>query len=79
MTARFKEPALQRMYETCRRYAADKDSAFWHEGVPSRGAGHRHAYWNGRLGLRASWPKNTFAYAAWAAGQDDLRQYGPIN
>lgn len=68
---RFKDRSMQRMYESCRAHGQDRSSSFWIEGRPHRGAGHRAAYHNGREGLRPSWPRNTLAYAAWAAGCDD--------
>ena len=68
---RFKDYRLQQFYETCRRLGTDTTTEFYHHGNPRRGAGHRAAYWNGREGKPSSWPRNTFAHAAWAAGQDD--------
>lgn len=68
---RFKDSGLQKMYAACRKFGADTSSSFYIEGRPHRGAGHRCAYWNGRQGKPSSWPRNTLAHAAWAAGQDD--------
>jgi hypothetical protein len=78
MRPRFKDSQLQKFYEQCSRLAADRSSEFYftdRDGTrqPRRGAGHRCAYWNGRQGLPSSWPRNTFAHAAWAAGQDDAK------
>ncbi len=75
---RFKTPNLQQMYRICRELAADHASEFWYAGRPRRGAGHRAAYWNGRSGLRSSYPVYSLAHAAWAAGQDDLREHGSV-
>lgn len=75
---RFKDAGLQRIYDLCRSMAADTTSEFYIEGRPRRGAGHRAAYWNGRAGKPSSWPTNSLAHAAWAAGQDDLKELGPV-
>lgn len=66
-------------YEVARRVAADNFSDFyWSQSEfgprwPRRGAGHRHAYWNGRTGCRSTFVQNSPAHAYWAAGVDDRR------
>ena len=80
MNARkFPIKGMQIFYETCRRMGSDKTSTFYHNGKPRRGASHRAYYWNGRSGVAIKPDsKNTFAYAAWAAGHDDLEEFGPV-
>jgi hypothetical protein len=72
----FKDPALQRVYDNCRRQAADPTSNFWRNGEPFwdgvRGD-RRRAYWHGREGDPPGYRDNTLDYAAWAAGRDDVR------
>jgi hypothetical protein len=76
---RFKDPSLQRMYENARREAQNPSSELFNkDGSPRRGALHRSAYWDGRCGVKSSWRTDSLAYAAWAAGQDDLEDFGPI-
>ena len=38
-------------------------------GVPHRGDENMVAYWNGRSGMKASYPRDTFAFAAYGAGR----------
>jgi hypothetical protein len=71
MKRRFKDPKMQEMYETCRVTGLDKTGEFWWNGKPLRGAGHRSAYWNGYDGQPSRYLRNSLAYAAWAAGQDN--------
>lgn len=81
---RFTTPQLQTFYLNCRKLAADRTSEFWYSGEPHRGATHRAAYWNGRAGMPYSIARitpndrRTFRYAAWAAGADDFRNFGPV-
>lgn len=77
----FKDPSMQKMYIGCRMFGADKSSNFYlANGLPHRGASHRAAYWNGRGGRRqALYGRNRLVYAAWAAGQDDLKDFGPVS
>lgn len=78
MTA-FKDKSMQKMYDACRAFAADKSSSFYVEGKPRRGAGHRAAYWNGRAGIKTPGAdRNSLAYACWRAGMDDRKQFGPV-
>ena len=71
----FKNDKMQKMYEVCRHLAADQLGEFWLNGKPRTGALHRSAYWKGRQGLPCLlWPRNSLAYAAWAAGRDDRRE-----
>jgi len=77
MKTRFKDPKLQQFYENCRRLGKDPSSEFYYAGRPHRGAGHRNAYWNGRQGLPCRYIRGTFAYSAWAAGQDDRKEEQP--
>lgn len=70
----FADRSMKKMYDACRSFGADKNSSFYIQGKPHRGAGHRCAYWNGRNGLPSRWLKNSLAYAAWAAGRDDRRK-----
>lgn len=76
--ARFKNRDMARIYDGCRRLAADRTSEFWYEGRPRRGAAHRAAYWNGRGGQPNRYIRGSACHAAWAAGQDDLREHGPV-
>lgn len=74
MRKRFKSYAMQRMYAACRTTALDKSSEFWIDGKPRLGgAAHRVAYWAGFNGEPPRYLRNTLAYAAWAAGQDNER------
>lgn len=77
---RFKNRMLQKMYETARRAAQDPASEFFNrdDGTPRRGANVRNAYWNGRSGEPSTWRIDSLAHAAWAAGQDDLKDFGPV-
>jgi hypothetical protein len=80
----YKNKSLQTFYEACRKLGADPQSEFYftdRDGItrrPRRGAGHRHAYWNGRQGApNLLWSRGTFAYVAYMAGRDDAR-CGPV-
>lgn len=76
MMPRFKDKALQRFYENCRRLGNIQTSEFYHAGIPRRGATHRVAYWNGRSGAKNAIThsqKNSFSYAAYCAGEDDRK------
>jgi hypothetical protein len=75
---------LRPVYEVCRKLAADNFSEFYiplHNRAapgpryPRGGAGHRCAYWQGRLGHFGLYHKfpGTQGYAAWAAGADDRK------
>ena len=59
----FRDPAMQRIYDLMLEL-----------GDPSRGgSGHAHAFWLGYRELltpQHTYPRNTLAYAAWAAGRD---------
>jgi hypothetical protein len=76
----FKDQDMQKMYDGCRMFGTDKSSTFYlANGLPNRGASHRAAYWNGRGGrAHVMYGRNTLVYAAWAAGKDDLKEFGPI-
>jgi hypothetical protein len=74
----FKDKNMRQLYLLCRDFGSRKDSEFYRDGHPRRGSATRSAYWNGRSGLRSSWSRDTFAYACWAAGRDDLRDHGPV-
>lgn len=76
--AKFKDKNLQGCYELARKYGQDAESTFYIQGRPRRGAGHRAAYWNGRSGHPCRYERNSQAYAFWAAGRDDLKQFGPV-
>jgi len=75
---KFKDKGLQQGYALARKFGADKTSSFYIEGRPRRGASHRAAYWNGRSGQRCTYLRTSQAYAFWAAGRDDLREFGPV-
>lgn len=77
---RFKNRMLQNMYETVRRAAQDSTSEMFNQndGSPRRGANVRNAYWNGRSGEPSRWRTDSLAHAAWAGGQDDLKEFGPF-
>lgn len=82
MADRFKTPALQQMYDTCLRLAADNFSEFYYSKPqgrgeigagprwPREGATHRHHFWNGWKGARASHVSGSLVHAAYRAGQD---------
>lgn len=75
----FKDRDMQKMYDGCRQFGSDMTSNFYYAGLPHRGASHRSAYWNGRGDRRhVTYGRNTLVYAAWAAGQDDRKQFGPV-
>jgi len=74
----FKDKHLQKCYALARQFGADRTSTFYLEGQPRRGAGHRAAYWNGRSGQQNTYRRTSMAYAFWAAGRDDLREFGPV-
>ena len=87
--ARFKTPELQAMYAKARELGADNWSDFYIARLssgprlvgpfpPRTGAGHRCAYWAGRLGQGSLYDgsrggRGTYGYAAWAAGADDRK------
>jgi hypothetical protein len=85
---RFRTPQLQVMFETCLRLAADNFSEFYYSKPlgpdrvvygprwPRRGAAHRHHFWNGFLGGRASFVTGSLVHAAYRAGQEFRRQRG---
>lgn len=75
MRVRFKDPAMQRMYATCRALGNTVNSEFYHQGKPRHGASHRNAYWNGREGKASRFvPRGTLAWAAYRAGCDDRKR-----
>lgn len=75
----YKDRHLQRMYDACRELSHDTSSELYYNGKPRRGAGHRNAYWDGRSGTpNHKYERGTFAYVCWAAGKDDLRDFGPV-
>lgn len=74
----FKDKGLQKCYDLGRKFGSDPTSTFYIEGRPRRGAGHRAAYWNGRSGMGERYVRNSQAYAFWAAGKDDLRDFGAV-
>ena len=82
MTSRtFKNPGLAACYAVSREQGADNFSTYYYSKTPigprhpTRGAGHRDAYWNGRLGVDPAkrYVRGTFAYAYCAAGADDRK------
>lgn len=89
MSTRFKTPMLKAMYETCLTLAADNFSEFYYgDGrtnlgprFPRRGAGHRHAFWNGFNGATRPDGSPTavpgsLSYAAFRAGEAFRKQRG---
>ena len=79
MTRTFKDKTLADCYSVARKLGADNFSEF-HYGIgetgprwPRRGAGHRNAYWNGRMGGPCRYARTWPAYAFWAAGVDDRK------
>lgn len=73
MRPRFKNRAMQAMYEACCTAAVDRTSEFWLQPggtVPRRGAGHRNAFWSGYNGEPSRYLRTSLAHAAWAAGRD---------
>jgi hypothetical protein len=72
---RFKDPAMQATYETCRRIAAERGGElFKYDGkFPRRGGGMSSAFWNGYDGQPTRYLRTSLAYAAWAAGRDHER------
>ena len=70
---------LQPCYDLARKFGQDQSSTFYIDGRPRRGAAHRAAYWNGRSGQRNTYVKGSQCYAFWAAGKDDLKDFGPID
>lgn len=74
----FRRPMLAKMYDACLTQAHDNFSEFYYAKtsagynmgpcVRRRGAGHRHAFWNGYNGVHNTWIKDSLAYAAWRAG-----------
>lgn len=51
---RYKDPSMERCYESALALAADPHSEFYLDGMPRRGAGHRCAFWDGVDGLKRS-------------------------
>lgn len=82
--ARFRDPMMRGIYDGCRSQARDNWSDFFQAkttaglnpmgpNAPRRGAGHRCAYWDGRMGRMSMYARaqGTLGYAAWRAGHDD--------
>lgn len=78
MRRRFKDKNLQGCYDLARKFGSDATSTFYLQGRPRRGASHRAAYWNGRSGAKSRYVRDSQCYAFWAAGHDDLRDFGPV-
>lgn len=47
---RYKNPSMQRLYDSLLTLAQDKTSELYWKGEPRRGAGHRAAFWDGYSG-----------------------------
>ena len=74
----FKSKLLKPCYDLARKFGQDQSSTFYHNGKPSRGASHRAAYWNGRMGQRNTYQKDSQCYAFWCAGDDDRKEFGTV-
>ncbi len=64
----FKNERMAAVYAYCRKHGK--------ESTPDNrviGGVIREAYLKGRSGIRAMWPRNSMAYAGWAAGRDDRK------
>jgi hypothetical protein len=57
----FRDPQLKRCYENCTK-------------TPPRIGPLGEGYRKGKEGLPPQWPRNSLAYAAWAAGRDEMRR-----
>jgi hypothetical protein len=68
----FKTQGFQAAYDLARKLGADRESTFYVDGRPRRGAGHRCAYWAGRCGEASTYSERSFTgYPYFAAGVDD--------
>ena len=63
---KFKNAAMQKMYETCRSGAAAATHKMY--------GGTAAAYWSGRAGHPSRFNRQSLAHAAWAAGRDDRKK-----
>lgn len=74
----FKSPAMQLVYEACKKAGADLTSDFYDQnGNPRRdGTPLRSTYWKGRDNIPCRSGRQSLAYAAWAAGRDDRKTFG---
>lgn len=69
---RFKNPAMQRLYDACRAiYAAN--SAYRSRAAWGASGGTFSAFWYGYDGEPPRYLRTPLAYAAWAAGRDAER------
>jgi hypothetical protein len=83
---RFQTPQLQFMYDACLRLAADNFSEFYYSKPlargdvgpgprwPHEGATHRHHFWNGYKGARATHVQGSLVHAAYEAGRQFRRE-----
>jgi len=79
---RYKNPSMQKVYDSMLTLAADKASELYHQGAPRRGAGHRAAFWDGYSGkFTYTGPKRsahaipgTLSAACFMAGREFARR-----
>ena len=72
----FKDRLMQALYDACRKHGVIATSEFYYQGVPSRGAAHRVAYWKGRAGepMPRYINRTSLSYAAFKAGRDERKE-----
>lgn len=75
MAPRYKNKAMQGLYDCLLQLAADKTSELYYKGKPHRGAAHRCAFWDGFDGKPRS-PQalpRTMGWACFMAGRKFAR------
>jgi hypothetical protein len=72
---KYKDKAMQALYDGLLRLAADKTSELYWKGEPRRGAAHRCAFWDGFKGARSPLAvPRTITYACYMAGREFARR-----
>ncbi len=80
---RYKDRAMQKMYDTCLALAADRTSELFHQtgefkGEPREGAGARCYFWRGYRGVRATCVPGSLGQACYMAGKEFARTEGTV-